>query len=142
MRATTLIITVVAFLGVLPPITATACTVTSAICGFIVGEPTDFIIDVSEAVDPTSVQPSDLTVNGLPAESAVVINGNTTITFHFNTSPVVAGLNTMHIPAGAFDCGPPVDFTCTFLSNGIRPTPPRPPPTPRPRPVPRLAPAS
>ena len=146
MRATTLIIAVVTFLDVIRPITATACTVTSPTCGIVVlVPPTDFQINLDEAVDPTTVQPSDLTVNGIPAESAVVINGNTTITFHFNTSPVVGGDNTMHIPAGAFDCGPPVDFTCTFLFFGIRPTPPprarptpRPRPTPAPRPVPRL----
>jgi len=81
-----------------------------------------------------------LLINGTSASAFIITNGNTTITFHFNTSPVVAGLNTMYIPAGAFDCGPPVDFTCTFLSNGIRPTPPpkRARPTPRPRPIPRL----
>jgi hypothetical protein len=146
MRATTLIITFVAFLDVIPQIIATGCTVTSQTCGIIVVvPPTDFQINLDGPVDPTSVQPSDLIVNGIPAESAVVINGNTTITFHFNTSPVVGGDNTMHIPTGAFDCGPPVDFTCTFRFNGIRPTPPprarptpRPRPTPGPRAVPRL----
>jgi|ERR1043166_152097 hypothetical protein len=137
---TTLIITVVALLDVLPPIAAKGCTVTSPICGFIVLAPTDFIIEVSEPIDPVTVQATDLMVNETPANAFIITDENT-ITFHFNTSPVVAGLNTMHIPAGAFDCGPPTDFTCTFLSNGIRPTPPpgpRPTPTPRPRPVPRL----
>ena len=141
MRATTLIITVVAFLGVTSPITATACTVTSPTCGIIVVvPPTDFQINLSGPVDPTSVQASDLTVNGTPADSFVLLNGNTTITFHFNTSPVVGADNTMYIPAGAFDCGPPVDFNCTFTFNGIRPTPPpRPHPAPRPRPTPSPA---
>ena len=32
-------------------------------------------------------------------------NGNTTIIFHYNTTPVVQGLNTMHIPPCAFNCG-------------------------------------
>jgi hypothetical protein len=138
MRATPLIITVVAFLDVLRPITATACTVTSPTCGTIVLiPPTDFIIKMSGPVDPLTVQASDLMVNGTPASAFIITNGNTTITFHFNTSPVVGGDNTMFIPAGAFDCGPPVDFTCTFHFNGIRPTPiPRPRPTPRPRPIP------
>ena len=44
-------------------------------------------------------------VNGAPADTAVLTNGNTTITFHFNTSPAVQGQNTTHIPVGAFDCG-------------------------------------
>ena len=43
-------------------------------------------------------------VNGIPANSFVLSNGNTTITFHFNSSPVTTqGVQTIHIPAGAFD---------------------------------------
>ena len=135
MRTTILIIAVVSLVDVLRPITANACTVTSPICGFIVLEPTDFIIEASEPIDPPTVQVTDLMVNGIPANGFVLTNGNTTITFHFNTSPVVAGLNTLLVPAGAFDCGPPTDFNCMFQSNGIRPTPP-PLPTPRLRPTP------
>src|SRR5204862_2314244 len=61
----------------------------------------------------------DFTVNGIPADSFVLSNGNTTITFHFNASPVtIQGLQTMHIPAGAFtrvsDGQGNLDFTCTF----------------------------
>jgi len=137
MRTATLVIAVVALVDVLRPTTAKACTVTSPIYGFIVLEPTDFIIEASEPIDPVTVQATDLMVNGIPANAFVITNGDTTITFHFNTSPVVTGPNTMLIPAGAFDCGPPTDLTCTFLSNGIRPTPiPRPCSTPRPRPTP------
>ena len=138
MRPTTLIIIVVAFLDAITLITAPACTVTSPTCGLVVlVRQTDFIVEVSDSVDPATVQASDLMVNGTAASSVIITNGNTTITFHFDTSPVVGGDNTMHIPAGAFDCGPPVDFTCTFRFNGIRPTPPpRPLPTPRRRPTP------
>jgi hypothetical protein len=132
MRTTTLIITVVALLDV----TARACTVTSPICGTIAGNPTDFVIKASDPIDPVTVQASDLMVNGIAASTFIITNGNTTIMFHFNTSPVVAGTNTMHIPVGAFDCGPPTDFDCTFQVFGIRPTPVRPFPTPRPRPTP------
>jgi len=112
MRTTTLIITVVALLD----ITGRACTVTSPICGTIVVNPTDFVIEVSDPIDPVTVQASDLVVNGTASSTFIITNGNTTITFHFNTSPVVAGINSMHIPAGAFDCGPPVEFNCTFQS--------------------------
>ena len=106
-------------------------------CGIIVVvPPTDFIIEVSDPVDPVTVQASDLMVNGTPASAFIITNGNTTITFHFNMSPVVGPYNAMHISAGAFDCGPPVDFNCTFAYNGIRPTPSRPRPTPRSRPTP------
>src|SRR4029453_3519777 len=57
--------------------------------------------------------------NGTPANSFVLSNGNATITFHFNSSPVVTqGLQTMHIPAGAFnrasDNQATFEFNCTF----------------------------
>jgi hypothetical protein len=59
---------------------------------------------VSVAVDPTTVQAGDFTVNGTPANSFVLSNGNATITFHFNNTPVTnQGVQTMHIPAGAFN---------------------------------------
>jgi hypothetical protein len=107
---------------------AQPCSVTSA-CGITVFvPPTVFDVNVSEPVDPTSVQPSDFMCNGIPADSATLINGNLTIEFTYNTSPAVPGVNTIHIPAGAFSCGPVVDFTCTF---GYRVFP-----TPRPRPTP------
>ena len=131
-RAAALIITLSAFLNALAAVTATPCTVTSPSCDLTVSTPpTDFQIDLSDAVDPSSVQASDLTVNGIPADSVNLLNGNTTIEFHFNTSPAVRGVNTMHISAGAFDCGPPVDFNCVFRLNT-----PRARPTPRPRAMP------
>jgi hypothetical protein len=131
MRSTTLIVAVIAFLYDLAAVTATPCTVTSAACGLTAfTPPTDFVINLSDPVDPSSVQPSDLTVNGTPADGVVVANNNTTIDFHFSTSPVVEGFNTMRIPAGAFSCGPSVDFICTIRFNTPRATP-----TPKPRPT-------
>ena len=130
-----------------PTPTPMGCYVTSPACGTIVHtQPTDFIIDLSDPVDPVSVQPSDFTVNGTPANADAIINGNTTISFHFNTSPVVQGQNTMHIPACAFNCGNGCvqEFTCTFTYQPSTPTPtptdarhtpvPRVRPTPAPRP--------
>jgi hypothetical protein len=112
-----------------------SCSV-GAGCGSIVTTPpTDFEVDVSEPVDPVTVQPSDFMCNGIPADSFALINGNTTIEFVFNTSSAVPGVNTIHIPAGAFSCGPVLDFTCTFRLNTPRATPtPRPRPTLAPRP--------
>jgi hypothetical protein len=63
---------------------------------------TDFVVSIGAPVEPSSVQPSDFTVNGIPADDDGV--AGTSITFHFNASPVVQGQNTMHIPAGAFTC--------------------------------------
>src|SRR6476620_6413635 len=142
-RAATLIIAISAFLNALAAVDSTSCTVTSPLCGLtVLIPPTDFQINLSDPVDPGSVQASDLTVNGIPADSAVVSNGNTTIDFIFNLSPTVL-FNTIHISAGAFDCGPPVDFNCTFSFELIKPPTPTATPTPRstltprPRPSPR-----
>jgi Kelch motif len=104
------------------------CSVVSTLppCGgIIVGTPpTDFTVHVSAPAG--GVQGSAFTVNGTPATSAMFLN-NTTIIFHFSTSPVVEGLNTMHIPACAFPCGDPggcvYEFTCTFTYHASTPTP-------------------
>jgi uncharacterized delta-60 repeat protein len=122
-------------------LTPTGCSVTSTVCGrIIVGTaPTDFTVNLSGPADPATVQATDFTVNGTPADNDIIINGDLSITFHFNTSPVVGGQNTMHIPAGAFNCGqgPVQEFTCTLFYRvpGATP-PPRPRPTPRVRPTP------
>ena len=123
-RTPTSIIVIIAFLDALAAGTATPCTVTSPSCVItIFTRPSDFVVNVSNPVDPSTVQASDLRINGATADSVVVTNGNTTITFHFSISPVVSGRNTMGIPAGAFDCGPPVDFTCEFRCIVPRPRP-------------------
>jgi hypothetical protein len=89
-------------------------------CGSVVDtQPTDFIINLSDPVDPATVQASDFTVNGTPADNFSLSNLNSTITFHFNTSPVQnQGEQTMHIPAGAFNQAsnndPVLEFQCTF----------------------------
>ena len=97
-----------------------AVTTTSPSCNSLTNtQPTDFVISLSDAVVPGSVQATDFTVNGTPANSFTLQNGNTQITFHFNSSPVVTqGPQTMHIPAGAFmrasDNMPNFEFQCTF----------------------------
>jgi len=146
-----------------PTPTPTGCSVTSSGCGGIVvgTPPTEFDVNLSGPADPASVQGSDFMVNGTPANTAILLNGNLTIHFFFNTSPVVQGLNTMHIPACAFDCGNGCvqEFTCTFTYKPSTPTPtptptathtPSPTPTatptststPRPTPTPRPAPSA
>ena len=145
----------------IPTATSMPCHVTSPACGSVITgtAPTDFIVNVSDPVDPATVQPTDFTVNGIPADAFALTNGNMTIVFHFNSTPVTQGLNTMHIPACAFNCvnGCVQEFTCTFTYEASTPTPtptatatstatptltPRPSPTvrpaltPRPRPTP------
>jgi hypothetical protein len=82
-------------------------------------QPVDFTINLSDPVNPATVQPSDFTVNGIAANSSLLSNGNATITFHFDSSPVtMVGPQTMHIPAGALnrqsDAAPNLEFQCAF----------------------------
>jgi len=107
--------------------------------------PTDFIVEMSCPVD--QVQPSGFMVNNIGANSFTV--SKNTITFHFNTSPVVPGLNTIHILNDAITCclRPVNEFICTFTYVADTPTPtptatstatpsPRSTPVIRPRPTP------
>jgi hypothetical protein len=96
-------------------------------CGSVVfpPAPTDFTVNLTDPVDPSTVQASDFTVNGTPADSFALSNGDTTITFSFTSTPVVGqGPQTMHIPAGAFedapDGDPVLEFTCDFLFDELQ----------------------
>ncbi len=64
---------------------------------------TAFTVNVTQPVDATTLQGSDFTVNGLPANTVTYTPGTTTITFHYTTSPMsMQGVQTMHIAQGAF----------------------------------------
>src|SRR5439155_941224 len=95
-------------------------TSTNPACNSVIStQPTDFIVNVTDSINPATLQASDFTVNGTPANTVTYTPGTTTMTFHFNSSPVATqGVQTMHIPAGAFnrasDNQPNLDFTCTF----------------------------
>src|SRR5438552_907422 len=97
-----------------------AVTTTTPACNSTIStQPTDFIINLTDAVDTTTVQPTDFTVNGIAANTVAFSNGNMTLTFHFNNTPVTTqGPQTMNIPAGAFnrasDGMPNFAFNCTF----------------------------
>src|SRR6266478_5456523 len=97
-----------------------AVTTTDPACGSVVTtQPTDFIVNLSDAVNSGTVDPIDFTVNGTPADSDSFSNGDLTITFHFNSTPVVnQGEQTMHIPQDAFtrqsDNQGVFEFNCTF----------------------------
>jgi hypothetical protein len=126
-----------------PTPTPNGCSVvsTSPACGSVVmgSAPTYFTVQLSDAVDQATLEPSDFMVNGTPADSVIVISGNHVIFFHFNTSPALQGQNTMHIPSCAFSCaiGCIQEFNCTFTYQPATPTPtPRHEPTPRLRPTP------
>ena len=107
----------------------------SPACGsFIAGTaPTDFVVSLSDPVNPATVDATDLTVNGTPANAFVLGGGNTQITFHFNTSPVVQGLNTIDIGPCAFrrasdgDCVFAVGCTFRFGTVQLQVTTTNPP---------------
>ncbi|HEY2415839.1 MAG TPA: S8 family serine peptidase, partial [Pirellulaceae bacterium] len=64
--------------------------------------PTSFAISFSAAVDPTSVDASDFTVDGIAAGNVALDASHTTATFTYATTPVaVQGQHTMHIAAGS-----------------------------------------
>jgi methionine-rich copper-binding protein CopC len=80
--------------------------------------PTDFAITFSSPYATSGIVASDLTVNGVAADS-FALTSTTTITFHFNTSPVTTqGLQNMSIAAGTLtrqaDNSPLTAFSGTF----------------------------
>jgi Bacterial Ig-like domain len=97
-----------------------AVTTSNPACNSVINtQPQDFVINVTDPVNPATLQAGDFTVNGTPANTVTYTPGTTTMTFHFNSSPVITqGMQTMHIPAGAFnrasDNQAVLDFTCTF----------------------------
>src|SRR5262249_20621076 len=80
--------------------------------------PTLFSLTLSAAVDPSTVDPSDLMVDGKPADS-VTVTDPTTLTFTYSASPVAAqGPQVIQVAEGAFADlakGPAVNaFSSTF----------------------------
>ena len=62
-----------------------AVTTTVPACNSIINtQPVDFVINLSDAVDTSTVQASDFTVNAIPATSFTLGMSNTQITFHFS----------------------------------------------------------
>ena len=77
------------------------------------------MINVSDTVDPATLQAGDFSVNGEPAETVTYKPNTTTMMFHYASTPVTTqGVQTMHIPAGAFtrasDGSPVLEFNGTF----------------------------
>ena len=100
-------------------------TTVPAVGSVIFSQPTSFVVNVTDPVQAASLQGSDFTVNGTPANSVSYTAGTTTMTFNYNTTPVVTqGLQTMHIAAGAFlkasDGDPVSEFTGTFRYDAVQ----------------------
>jgi streptogramin lyase len=85
---------------------------------FVTSQPNDFTIGFSDPYDPTTVAANELTVNGVAADSVTQPDAST-LTFHFNTSPVAAqGPQTLAMLGGHLlrlrDGSPLRDYTETF----------------------------
>jgi len=86
--------------------------------------PVDFTVDFPNALDPASVEPADLTVNTLPADSFVLDGDADSITFHFDTSPVtLQGPQAMDIAEGAVwradDADPNAPWQAVFFYDPL-----------------------
>jgi hypothetical protein len=89
-------------------------------------QPTDFVVTTSDPYRTTGILASALQVNGVSADSVALTNP-TTLTFHYNVSPVVnQGLQTIHVSPGAIvrasDGDPIQDFTAHFRYAATRMT--------------------
>ena len=100
-----------------------AITSTSPTAGAVLSAPpTEFVLNFAQAYNPATVQASDLTVNGIPADF-VELTDEDTLTFTFTTNPVATeGLQTMSVAAGAITGMSPIAvsaFTSTFRFDTI-----------------------
>ena len=85
--------------------------------------PTDFAITFSSPYTNSGIVAGDLSVNGIAADSFTMTDA-TTITFHFNASPVTAqGLQTMSMPPGVLtrqaDGAPLSAFSGSFRYDAL-----------------------
>ncbi len=99
-------------------------TTNPAVGSVVFTQPTTFTVNVSDAVNPLTLQPSDFTVNGITATSVSYLPGSTSIVFTYASTPVTnQGLQTMHVDAGAFnrasDGSPVAAFTGTFRYDAV-----------------------
>ena len=87
-------------------------------------QPNDFVVNVSDAVNPTTLKAGDLTINGTPANTVSYTPNAKTMTFHYASTPVTnQGLQAMHVPSGAFtrasDGSPVLEFNGTFRYDAL-----------------------
>ena len=106
------------------PLGLSVTSTVPAVGSVVSSQPTSFTVNVTDPVDPATLQASDFTVNGIPANSVSYTAGTTTMTFGFTSTPVTAqGLQTMSIAGGAFtrasDANPVVAFNGTFRYDAV-----------------------
>jgi subtilisin family serine protease len=111
-------------LGTLIELDAMVVTASSPADGDLLETPpTEFVVEFSFPYDPATVDPGDLTVNGIPADSVALI-GPTTLSYSYTASPVTSeGLQTMAMAGGAVlqlaDGDPLLPFEAQFRYDVI-----------------------
>jgi hypothetical protein len=90
----------------------------------VFSQPTAFVVNVTDPVDPATIQAGDFTVKGIAANSVTYTAGEATITFHYDSSPVTTqGVQTTHIAEGAFnrasDGIPVAEFNGNFRYDAL-----------------------
>jgi hypothetical protein len=106
------------------PLGLSVTTTVPAVGSVVTTTPTTFTVNVTDPINPGTLQASDFQVNGIPATNVSYTAGTTTIVFTYATTPVTAqGLQTMHIDAGAFtrtsDGGGVIAFDGTFRYDAL-----------------------
>lgn len=93
-------------------------SVVPATGGVVSAKPASYVVNVTSAINPSSLQASDLVVNGQPATGVSYTPGATSATFTFDTDPVTAeGNQTISIAAGAFTRASDSSAVAVYGSN-------------------------
>jgi len=85
----------------LPMVVASVVPATDKV---VTTHPTNYVVNLSSAINPATLQAADLTVNGKSADSVSYTAGSTSATFTFAIDPVTAeGAQIINISGGAFN---------------------------------------
>ena len=77
--------------------------------------PTQYVVNVSDSLDGSTIQAGDFQVNGIAATGFTYVPGSESITFTFATDPVAGqGLQTMDIAENAFNSASDGDGVAEF----------------------------
>jgi Ca2+-binding RTX toxin-like protein len=85
------------------PLNLAVVSTVPAVGSVVTVAPTTFTVNVTDPVVDITIDATDFSVNGIPADSFAYATGSTSIDFMFASTPVtMEGLQTMHVDAGAF----------------------------------------
>jgi len=77
-------------------------TTTPANNSTVTAPPSSYVVNFTDMVDPSSLDASDLLVNGHPADGVTLSASQTTATFTFSVNPlIIQGAQTLSLAAGS-----------------------------------------